>query len=117
MTQIPIHFEIPEAVDFKLRAVRRRLQLRQAVEGLLISASALLMVMMLAMLIDEFATLIETQWRSILTYTSLGIAAVVFVIAFIRPMLKPRQLSRVAGQIERSIPELEERWSTITELA
>src|SRR5688500_6071383 len=117
MTHMPIPFETPPVVAFKLRAVQRRLRFVQAAAGLLISASALLMLMMLAMLIDELAILIETTWRSVLTFSALVIAGVVLNFALIRPLLRPRRLSRVARHVEKQMPELQERWSTITELA
>jgi hypothetical protein len=86
-------------------------------EGLLITMTVLLVVMMLSMALDWLIVLFDHRWRASITLLSLSVAAVTFLLRCIRPLIIRYRLSKVAFSVDRAIPALQERWSTVTELA
>ncbi|MBI4578134.1 MAG: hypothetical protein HY718_00435, partial [Planctomycetes bacterium] len=109
--------ELPPVVESTLRSVQRRLVLFTIIEGLILAGATLLAAMLLAMLIDDLACPTRVAWRLALTATSLAAALLVLGRQVWLLVVGWPRLSRVAMDVERSVPDLQERWSTLTELA
>jgi hypothetical protein len=109
-------FRVPLAVADKLEAVRARAWKVRLATAFIGGMVVLLAAMGLAMAIDRWATLYSPTWRSFLTLSALG-ATVVTVVAWILAAWRyVNRVDRVAADVDRSVPKLEERWSTIAQL-
>ncbi len=117
MSELSQPVELPSVVEAKLRAVRRRIVGIRTTGGLILTATVLLLVMMVAMAIDWMVVLFDHRWRMAVTLSSLAFPAVTLAAWFVRPLLSRHRLASVARVVDRSVPSLEERWSTVTELA
>ena len=100
----------------KLRAVRRREQGVRLVSGLLKVMAGLLALVLVAMLIDTAFVIFSpaVRWGLAMGTAVLTLAAVVLWI--LRPLLQRRKLDRVARSVDSAVPELEERWSTVSSI-
>ncbi len=117
MTQRQQHVVVPHAVMDKLNAVKGR-TLKVRISTALVAAVVVLMAAMaLAMLVDWLATLYDSQWRIALTYSALTAAGVTFCIWGMTAWRQSRQIRRAASDVDRGIPQLEQRWSTIAQLS
>ena len=117
MTQYSQDFRVPLAVADKLEAVRARawkVRLGTALVGGLV---VLLAAMGLAMAIDRWATLYSPTWRSLLTLSALAATGFTLVAWIVAAWRYVNRVERVAADVDRSVPNLEERWSTIAELS
>ena len=117
MTHQSQDFRVPLAVADKLEAVRARAWKVRLATALVGGLVVLLAAMGLAMAIDRWATLYSPTWRSLLTLSALtatGLTLVVWIVAAWRYV---NRVERIAADVDRSVPNLEERWSTIAELA
>ena len=117
MIRLNAPIAIPEQVEVKLqqvRAVRHRMRLSQA---MIATVLTLLLAMAAAMLIDWEFTLFDTFWRSVLTGSALTVSSVTLLSTMFLHVLRKRELSQIAGEVDESVPQLEERWSTVAELA
>ena len=117
MSQLSQPGELPVVVESKLRAVRQRMFAMRATDGVILTMAVLVAVMMAAMLVDWLIVLFDPRWRTTITLVSLLAAVVTFVLSCVRPLVHRRLLSSVARRIDQAVPSLEERWSTVTELA
>ncbi len=108
---------LPHEIDAALRQIRHRSRWLDAANGLLLSAAALLAATLIAIGIDALVILFEPWARTLLTVTALALASAVLILYCLRPLLTPRPRSIVAQQVEAHVPALQERWSTVAELA
>jgi len=110
-------FEIAPVIDEKLRKVR----LRKICIGLLgvtiLSFALLLIGMLIAMLLDAWTLPGNGALRPWLTLAAMLAAAAVFVVGVRRVLRGARELPWAAADVDSANPELEERWSTLTETA
>src|SRR5688572_13539767 len=111
-TSQPSH-DLPKGLAQKLRAIRRRsLALTLARAGIL-ALAALLGAMALAMALDWlFAWLNPFPRYAAIAVT---IAIVLVLVVVLRP--RRRTVVGTAREVDQSLPQLEERWSTVTELS
>ncbi|MBN2582820.1 MAG: hypothetical protein JXL80_07095 [Planctomycetes bacterium] len=109
--------KVPTAVTTRLRDVRRKQTGVRAAEAVLAAAAALLVAILLAMAVDWAVVLFSSTARTVLTLVALALAGAVFSIGIVRLVLARRRLSAVALDVERHVPVLKERWSTVVELA
>jgi hypothetical protein len=108
---------LPPTVAAKLTAIHRKRLAVRRMETLLLTAVVLIGAMLLAMAIDWLVVLFNPLWRHVLTLTALGLAGCTCVLALIRLGLDHWRLSTVAREVDLAVPQSEERWSTVTELA
>ena len=69
------------------------------------------------MLIDWSMGWFNPTARYAVTALALGAAAAAFFIWCARPLLHRRTIVSTAREVDQSLPQLEERWSTVTELS
>jgi hypothetical protein len=116
MNQSTANPGIPSAIVRKLRQVRQRKMWIHIASAVVAALAVLLAAMCVAMLIDWLATLYDSRWRVVLTVTALS-AAMATVLGWVfvarRRLLA---LDRIAGDVDRQIPQLQERWTTMTRL-
>jgi hypothetical protein len=108
---------LPETVARKLLAIRRRAIGLTLVEGLVRAAAVLIMAMLAAMILDWAIGWFDPRARYTLTILALGATVAALVIWCIRPLARRRTIVATAREVDQSLPQLEERWSTVTELA
>ena len=116
-THAPGPLPVPTVIESKLRRVRRRHRFAHALAGVLATAAALLAAMMFAMIVDWVLILFNPAWCVAVTGTALVVTAVVFVLTFVRPLMRRLRLEAVALTVDQAVPALEERWSTVAEMA
>lgn len=117
MTQLQQKFTLPAAMAEKLNVVRRR-TLRVRLGTAIVTAIGVLMAAMgVAMLVDWLATIYDFRWRALLTYSAWTAAAATLLAWAAAAWRHTRQVDRMAAKVDREIPELEERWSTVTALS
>ncbi len=109
--------EVPAPVQRKLQEVQRRETFLRFLSGATSALSAFLAVMLAAMLIDWMFTLFSTSLRVTLTAVAVGAGALLLLSWGVRPLLERFRLKEVARNVDQAIPQLEERWSTVTELS
>ncbi len=109
--------EVPAQVQNKLRDVRRRETRLKFLSGATSALAAFLAVMMAAMLVDWLFTLFSTPLRTILTLIALATGALLLLVWGLRPLISRFHATDVARDVDEAIPQLEERWSTVTELS
>ena len=109
--------DLPKSVAEKLRAIRRRAVALTLLEGLILTAAVLLGAMLIAMGIDWVAGWFDARVRYTFTILAFGLTAAVFVWWCLRPLGQKRTIISTAREVDASVPQLEERWSTVTELA
>lgn len=107
----------PAVMQHKLRRIRRRQCALAAVRALLLATAALLAAMLAAMFVDARFTLFETSVRFALTASALTIAFAVLAIAAVRPLFAALTLRGAADRADESVPQLEERWTTVAQFA
>lgn len=117
MIQSSTPIQIPDRVEDKLRDVRRTRDVTQFARAVLLGLCALFVAMSIAMFVDWSLTLFDTFWRTVLTFTSLATAAATVIVSVVLTLSRRRALAQVAGEVDRSVPLTEERWSTVAELA
>jgi len=117
MTQLQQKLTLPKAMAEKMEAVRRR-TFRVGLGTALVAAFGMLLAAMAAaMVVDGLATLYDFRWRATLTYSAWAAAGVTLVAWTVAVWRTTRQADRVAQQVDREMPGLEERWSTVTTLS
>lgn len=109
--------EVPAPVRDKLDQVRRRDTRLQFLAGTIAALAAFLLVMMGAMLFDWFFTLFDTSTRVVLTIGAVITGVLLLAAWGLRPLLTRYRMADVARDVDAAVPDLEERWSTVTELA
>jgi hypothetical protein len=109
-------YRVPLGVAEKLEQVRQRAWKVRLATALVGGLVVLLAAMGLSMAIDRWATLYSPMWRTMLTMSALvatGLTLCVWVVAAWRYV---NRTERVAADVDRSVPDLEERWSTLAQL-
>ncbi len=107
---------LPESVHQKLIEVRRKHLALGIRTSLLAAIGVLFILVSLSIFIDSRFALRDTSTRATLTFLSLLTAGVVFLYACLRTWQYRRSLGQLAAQVDSSLPELEERWQTLTHL-
>ncbi|NOZ39754.1 MAG: hypothetical protein GXP24_05960 [Planctomycetes bacterium] len=117
MTQLQQKITLPIAMAEKLEIVRRRTLRVQVCTALVAAVGVLLAAMAVAMLVDWLATIYDFRWRAALTYSAWTAAGATLMVLAVAAWRHTRRVDHVAVKIDREIPELEERWSTVTSLS
>lgn len=117
MTHESSEFRVPTNMADKLAAVRDRTWKVRLATALVCGLAVLLVAMGLAMAIDRWATLYSPAWRTILTLSALTATAMTIGAWILAAWHHVSRVDRVAADVDRSVPKLEERWSTIAELS
>ena len=108
--------QIPAPISKKLKEVGNEKTKNRMATWFVGGLALLLFAMCLAMYVDWMLTLFSPMWRSVLTIVTLvAVGALQFGwwISFFR-RCKPADL---ATEVDSAMPQLEERWSTIAEIA
>ncbi len=108
--------DLPASLVTRLDEVRRREASLGLTAGLIDALSLFLVALFFALVIDWASTLFSTSVRSTLTYLALGVGGTALVLLTILPRLRQRTLPELAASVDRSVPDLEERWETVTRL-
>ncbi len=108
---------LPGSVAKKLRAIQRRAVGFTFLRGVILAGAVLLGAMLAGMLIDWSVGWFHPTARYTVTALALGAAVAAFVIWCARPLLHRRTIDSTAREVDQSLPQLEERWSTVTELS
>ena len=116
MNQPMLNSTVPAAILRKLRLVQKRSMLVQVACAMVAAAVVLLAAMGIAMLVDWLATLYDSRWRLVLTTFALAAAACTSIGWIIVAWRRSLQLERAAADVDRQVPQLEERWTTVTRL-
>jgi hypothetical protein len=108
---------LPSAMEQKLRQIRWRQSLLAFLRAVAISASVLIVAMVLAMAFDWSVALFSTSVRVGLTFGVVALAIATLVIAGLPPLLAALRITRAASNADDEVPQLEERWTTVTSFA
>ncbi|MDB6172687.1 MAG: hypothetical protein JWL59_1998 [Chthoniobacteraceae bacterium] len=108
---------LPAGVALKLRAIRRRARTLTLLEGLTRTGAVLVGAMLVAMLADLAIGWLDPRARYTITALALGVVALFWYFRCALPFARKRTMLSAARHVDQSMPQLEERWSTITELA
>ena len=108
---------MPSVVDGKISEVLKRNRTVRLLSGLVIAAAAALFVLLFAIGIDGFFVLFETESRAQVRNSAM-IAMLTLVVCSLGWAVF-RRVSRIdaARQIDEQIPQLEERWTSVTDFA
>ena len=117
MSQITHAAAFPSVMRNKLRSVRWRQATMSAVRAVAISAAVLIGAMIVAMSLDWCLTIFSTPVRILLTTASLSLCVVTLLCTGVRPIVAAFGWTRAAGNVDREIPQLEERWRTVASFA
>jgi hypothetical protein len=109
--------DLPGVIAKKLRAIRRRAVTLTLLQGLVLTGSVLIAAMLLAMAVDWTVGWFNPAGRYTFTALALAAAAAAFIIWCIRPLARTRTIVATARDVDATLPQLEERWSTVTELS
>jgi hypothetical protein len=107
---------LPAIIATRLDEVRRREASLRLTTGLLDALALFLVVLFAALVVDWEFTLFSTSARATLTCVALGAGGIGLLLLAVVPWFKPRTLTEMAAQVDRSVPGLEERWATVTGL-
>src|SRR5207244_3865172 len=108
--------ELPQIIESKLRAVLRRKLMFRVVACVLCPATVLLAATMAAMALDWIFELPGTKSRTAVSLLALSLALTSVLWMLARLLSLRRELSVAALDVERAVPALQERYSTIAEL-
>src|SRR4051812_24521755 len=111
------HINLPAAVTLKLRAIQRRARRLTLLEGLARTGSLLIGAMLVAMLGDFAIGWFDPRARYTITAFALGGVALFCYFWCALPFARKRTILSAARHVDETMPQLEERWSTVTELA
>ena len=116
MNQSMSHSAVPSAVATKLRMVRQRKIWVQVTTAIVAAVAVLLTAMAIAMLIDWLATLYDSRWRVVLMGAALVMAAATGAGWIFVASKRGLRWERVALDVDRQLPQMEERMTTMTRL-
>ena len=116
MTNQSHDYRVPLAVTEKLELVRARAWKVRLATALVGGLVVLLAAMGVSMAIDRWATLYSPTWRSLLTLSALSATGLTLVMWIVAAWRYVNRVERVAADVDRSMPDLEERWSTLAQL-
>lgn len=108
---------MPSVVDGKISEVVKRTRTARLLSGLVVAAATCLLVLLCAIAFDWFFVLFETQARA--QVRNFALLAMVTALAACVGWSILRRVSRIdaARQIDQQIPQLEERWTSVTDFA
>ena len=104
---------LPEGLSGKLRAIRRRALGLALARAAIWALTALLSGMIVAMVLDWAFSWLHPVPRYAALFIS--VALTIFVLFRLRP--HRRTVIGTAREVDEAMPQLEERWSTVTELS
>jgi hypothetical protein len=107
---------VPAAVQSKLRSIRARQLGIGIATAAALAASVLLICAVVSMLADRWL-LFALGTRVLMTTITLGLAALTLAVLLGRQLRTRLRLESTAAVVDKRIPELEERWSTVTHMA
>lgn len=108
---------LPAAMETRLRQIRRRLWLFGLLYAAAVAGSVFLVALTAAMVIDWLSTLRDPRVRVSLTVGAgivTGIVAIVTLWWRLHPL---RKATWAAHRVDATIPQLEERWTTVVSMA
>ncbi len=108
---------LPENVSLKLRLIRRRAIATTLFRGLFLTGAILLGCVLAAMLLDLGVGWFSHAARYAVAIAAMSAAAAALVGWCLLPLFRHRSLVATAREVDQSLPELEERWSTVTEFS
>src|SRR5262245_28629570 len=117
MSRVIEHSVLPSAMELKLRRIRWRQAGFAALRAAAMGASVLIVAMLAAMLADWWFTLFDTAIRTSLTVASLSLAIATCLLVGVRPLLTALAGTRAAHDADAEVPQLEERWTTVSHIA
>ncbi|NQV24197.1 MAG: hypothetical protein HQ518_07490, partial [Rhodopirellula sp.] len=117
MSRIMNSSTLPSAMEQKLRQIRWRQTLLAIVRAAAISISVLIAAMIVAMILDWSLTLFSTGVRTGITLGSATLAGLVLVAVGLPPLLAALRITHAAANADNEVPQLEERWTTVTSFA
>ncbi|MGZ0171063.1 MAG: hypothetical protein ACKVHE_16020 [Planctomycetales bacterium] len=117
MSRIMNSSTLPSAMEQKLRQIRWRQSLLASVRAVAIAVSVLIVAMVVAMALDWSFTLFSTGVRTVMTIGSVALAVAALVVVGVPPLLAALRISHAASNADDEVPQLEERWTTVTSFA
>lgn len=117
MSRIMNSSALPSAMEQKLRQIRWRQTLLASVRAVAIAASVLIVAMVVAMTLDWSFTLFSTGVRTGMTIGSVALAVAALIVVGAPPLLAALRISHAAANADDEVPQLEERWTTVTSFA
>lgn len=117
MSRIMNSSALPSAMEQKLRQIRWRQTLLASVRAVAIAVSVLIVAMVVAMTLDWSFTLFSTGVRTSLTIGSVALAVAALIVVGAPPLLAALRISHAASNADDEVPQLEERWTTVTSFA
>lgn len=108
---------VPPAVAAKLRAIRRRALVIRWLRGFALTLAVLAGSALAAMTLDWTVGWFSPVARYGMTGLVLIATAAAAYLGCLRPLFHRRTMVATAREVDQLLPQLEERWSTVTELA
>lgn len=109
--------QVPSAIKSKLRSVRWRHATISLAFAMVFALAACLVLMLASMAVDWMYPFASTWLRVVFTGTTLTASVGVAAWLGTGPVRCALQWTRAASAVDHDIPELEERWSTVTSLS
>ncbi|MCA9213164.1 MAG: hypothetical protein KDB27_08875 [Planctomycetales bacterium] len=109
--------DIPAQLLDKLALVRRRKLLVGFGVAALVAFAVFMVAMVGAMFIDWTFTLFSSSLRFMLLLVAIGAAITSLALGITWAVRRSKNLATIAADVDRNLPELEERWSTVTEIS
>src|SRR5687767_636158 len=109
--------DLPGVIAAKLRAIRRRAVTLTLLQGLVLTGSVLIAAMLVALAVDWTVGWFSPAGRYTFTALALVATGAAFIFWCLRPLARTRTIVATARDVDASLPQLEERWSTVTELS
>src|SRR5437870_2134298 len=113
MNTDPPSGNLPEGLARKLRAIRRRALAVALARTSILALAALLGCMAFAMVLDWNLAWLQAWPR----YAAAFLAVAVALVILLRYRPRRRTIVGTAREVDEAMPQLEERWSTVTELS
>lgn len=117
MSRIMNSSALPSAMEQKLRQIRWRQTLLSILRAVAIAVSVLMVAMVVAMAFDWSVTLFSTSVRTSLTLGAIALAIGALVSLGLPPLLAAMRITHAASNADEQVPQLEERWTTVTSFA
>ncbi|MGV3486175.1 MAG: hypothetical protein ACO1RT_17285 [Planctomycetaceae bacterium] len=117
MSSISSPHQFPSAIRGKLQSIRLRHAAISLTFAVVFAGAAWLILMVAAMAIDWMYPFASTWLRIVLTGTTAVASLSVACWLGVGPVRHALQWVRAASAVDADIPELEERWSTVTSLS
>src|SRR5215218_8643915 len=105
---------LPSNVAHKLRAIQRRARTLTLFESVARTGTALILAMLIATAVDFAIGWLNPVARYTMTSLALGAVVALGALWFL-PLLRRRNIVSTAREVDETVPQLEERWSSVTE--